>query len=351
MKTVNSAVLLCLLTMAIGKVETMDPFWTASDEYSMNDIDDDNDITNSTDNPIENIAQNLTEIMKMIRGTYDCLMKRINLLKFELKLLYENVTKARDRIIMLDCSDMMESNNGSTYYTFYMDIDDKNPIRIYCDFDTEGGGWTVIQVRRPTVEKLTFDRKWSEYYKGFGSPDTNQFVGILNIYKWMLSRMYELRINVRDQEGKTGYAKYERFHLEGEHCGYRMMQFVYSGTAGDSLEFAISSQTEETGEEISIHHGMKFSTSDRDSTASNCSQKYKSGWWFSDDCGKSNLNGPYLDYGQHQDGRKGICVALRFHALRYQYIHRCRKTRHDYAVYQQQKSFRDFQTGNENLKE
>ncbi|XP_063859234.1 angiopoietin-1-like [Scylla paramamosain] len=326
MKKLSWVLLLSLISriaMAVGKAEAMDSFSThrfqhdslkaddgstakgdvyAGAEYKVNDIH----TSNTTDNPIENVARNLKEMMNMLRGTYECLMKRINLLKYELNLLYQNITEARYRATVVDCSDMLEITNKSGYFTLYMDTGDRKPLRVYCDLDTEGGGWTVIQVRRPSVMDVTFDRKWNEYFKGFGSPDTQQFVGISNLYTWMLTRMYELRVNVRDHEGEAAYAKYERFHLEGEHCGYRMMQFVSSGPAGDSLEFAISIQIEESQDEIYIRHGMKFSTSDRDYTTSNCSQEYKSGWWFNDDCGKSNLNGPYLGYGEHDDGRKGI---------------------------------------------
>ena len=305
MKKVSSVVLLsllCLITMAVGKVKAMDSFLTASAEYNENEID----TRNSTDNPIETIAPDLEEMMNMVRGTYECLMKRIKLMKYELDLLLQNITAARYRITMIDCSDVLEFNITSGFYTFYMDTGDKNPVRVYCDLVTEGGGWTAIQIRQPAAENVTFERKWNEYLKGFGSPETHHFVGLSNIYTWMLTRIYELRVNVRDHEGGQGFSKYQRFHLEGEHCGYRMMQFVETGPAGDSLEFAVYQDTEPYGDEISIHHGMKFSTIDRDSTKSNCSQKYKSGWWFSDNCGASNLNGPYLPYGQHQDGINGV---------------------------------------------
>lgn len=286
------------------------------DVYDVNDIqangtmEDDGEKKELKENSaIDTIARSVKEMMNMLRGTYECLMKRINLLKYKLNIVYQDIIKARYRATVVDCSDIKKFSNKSGYYTIYMETEDKRPITVFCDMKTDGGGWTVVQQRRHTYVNVTFNRKWHEYLRGFGSPDTEQFAGLLNIYTWSISRRYEMRVNVRDHGGYSAYANYDRFHIESNLTGYRIMPFVYSGTAGDSLEYYITEDEDEDGSLTYVRHGMRFSTSDNDNDLNNtfnCAKMYEGGWWFSHTCGKSNLNGPHLDYSKRDNGKYGI---------------------------------------------
>ena len=55
---------------------------------------------------------------------------------------------------------------------------------VYCDMNTDGGGWTVIQRRgdfgRPDDYFL---RNWAEYRNGFGDPEEDFWLGLEAIHR------------------------------------------------------------------------------------------------------------------------------------------------------------------------
>lgn len=48
---------------------------------------------------------------------------------------------------------------------------------VYCDHDTEGGGWTVFTSRRKSARHISFNRSWHEYEVGFGEPNKEYWLG------------------------------------------------------------------------------------------------------------------------------------------------------------------------------
>ena len=52
---------------------------------------------------------------------------------------------------------------------------------IYCDMDTDGGGWTVLQRRMDGT--VNFNRDWADYNKGFGDLDGEHWLGLNKIYQ------------------------------------------------------------------------------------------------------------------------------------------------------------------------
>ena len=158
---------------------------------------------------------------------------------------------------------------------------------MFCDMDTDGGGWTVIQRRRDG--SVDFYRGWTQYKNGFGSLTDEFWLGNDNIHRLTASRNTKLRVDVEDWSGNKAYAKYGSFRVDDENNKYRLTVGSYSGTAGDSLAY---------------HNGMFFTTKDRDNDkdSGNCAQSYTGAWWYYG-CHYSNLNGRYI--GNKQDG-KGI---------------------------------------------
>ncbi|XP_054856011.1 angiopoietin-2-like isoform X2 [Eublepharis macularius] len=149
----------------------------------------------------------------------------------------------------------------------------------FCDMETSGGGWTVIQHRKDG--SVDFQRNWQEYKMGFGSPHGEYWLG--NEFVHLLTTTqgsYSLRIRLQDWESNEVYSLYDHFLLDSEKQNYRLYVRRYSGTAGRTSSLSLS--------------GMDFSTKDvdNDNCLCKCAQMLSGGWWF-DACGPSNLNGLY----------------------------------------------------------
>ncbi|XP_078583776.1 angiopoietin-2-like [Branchiostoma floridae x Branchiostoma japonicum] len=153
-------------------------------------------------------------------------------------------------------------------------------VEAYCDMDTAGDGWTVIQRRQDG--SVPFNRNWEEYKLGFGNKSGEYWLGNENIHLLTNQKNYSLRIDLIDWNDESAYAEYGTFRVSGESDGYRLHISGYSGTASDSMR---------------RNNGGRFSTVDRDNDASSsyhCSQTHgQGGWWFQA-CTNSFLNGRYL---------------------------------------------------------
>ncbi|XP_048452550.1 angiopoietin-2 [Rhincodon typus] len=161
----------------------------------------------------------------------------------------------------------------------------------FCDMESNGGGWTVIQRRQDG--KMDFQRTWKEYKVGFGDPAGEYWLGNEFTHQLTNQKTYVLRIQMRDWEANEGFSLYNQFYLDSETQKYRIHLKGYSGTAG-----RISSLS---------HLGNYFSTkdSDNDKCLCKCAQMASGGWWF-DACGPSNLNGLYYSAGQNTNRFNGI---------------------------------------------
>ncbi|XP_078596857.1 microfibril-associated glycoprotein 4-like [Branchiostoma floridae x Branchiostoma japonicum] len=157
------------------------------------------------------------------------------------------------------------------------DPDGGGQIEVYCDMESDGGGWTVIQKRQDG--RVDFYRDWDAYKRGFGDP-REFWIGLEHIYRLTRDRPTDLRVTVADSGGTEKFARYRGFKVEDEDTNYTLRLGLYlEGSAGDSLEY---------------HRDMAFSTPDRDNdrSASNCADDGKGAWWFKD-CHTSDLNGAY----------------------------------------------------------
>jgi len=79
---------------------------------------------------------------------------------------YSNIIKNCCDVVVGDVPHFAAYTKQSGTYNI-IDFCSKGPlIQGYCDLDTDGGGWLVIQRRR--YSNIDFNRPWSDYEKGFG---------------------------------------------------------------------------------------------------------------------------------------------------------------------------------------
>ncbi|XP_056148408.1 angiopoietin-2a [Lampris incognitus] len=191
----------------------------------------------------------------------------------------------------MDCAAVFKSGNTESGVYALTLPNTTHEIKAFCDMETEGGGWTVLQKRFDG--RVDFHRTWSEYKSGFGDPSSEHWLGNDFVSRLTNQQPYKLRIQMSDWEENSAFSQYEQFSLDSEALNYRIHLKGYSGTAGK-----ISSLGQP---------GSDFSTkdADNDKCVCKCSQLTTGGWWF-DACGPSNLNGMYYQHGQNSNRFNGI---------------------------------------------
>ena len=158
-----------------------------------------------------------------------------------------------------------------------------------CDPETEGGPWLLIQ--RRVNGAVNFNRSWAEYKNGFGSLEGDFWLGLDRIhYLSSVLNLKNLRVDIRDKHGTSGYATYSTFLVEDEANKYKLKVDGYIGNITDGLAHS---------------NGYKFMTYDSLDTDSwilgSCSDKYRGGWWYNL-CFRGNLN---LKFGPLPTGLVG----------------------------------------------
>ncbi|KAF8773165.1 Techylectin-5A like protein [Argiope bruennichi] len=197
----------------------------------------------------------------------------------------------------IDCAEVLRSGyNESGVYSIWPKsrvINDR-PIDVFCDMETDGGGWIVLQ-RRGNFNRPNdyFFKDWASYKIGFGDIEKDFWLGNDNIFALTNQRLYSIRFDLKAVDGEKRYALYDSFWIDDETHKYTLHIKDYSGDSGDSM--------------TASHNNQKFSTKDQDNDSykgASCAESYKGGWWYSA-CHSSNLNGLYLR-GKHESYANGV---------------------------------------------
>lgn len=192
-----------------------------------------------------------------------------------------------DVVAHVDCSAIYEADNNAEDGIFFIYPGrNHHPMSVYCQFDDETGGSIVFQRRQHNFPDNNvhedFFRGWQEYKAGFGDMTGEFWLGNRALNRLTSEKNYNLRVDLKSEQGLIAYANYNWFRISGSSDKFRLSIGGYSGTAGDSLAY---------------HNNMRFSTHDADhdfcSGTCNCAEWGKGGWWYNN-CLYSNLNGEYL---------------------------------------------------------
>lgn len=183
-----------------------------------------------------------------------------------------------------DCGEELKNGpSASKTTTIFLNGNRERPLDVFCDMETDGGGWLVFQRRMDG--QTDFWRDWEEYAHGFGNISGEFWLGNEALHSLTQAGDYSLRVDLR--AGKEAvFAQYDFFRVDSAKENYRLHLEGYHGTAGDSMSY---------------HSGSVFSARDRDpnNLLISCAVSYRGAWWYRN-CHYANLNGLYGSTVDHQ---------------------------------------------------
>ena len=216
-------------------------------------------------------------------------------MRHELELQSEILREMRDKFIKQetrDCSDILrQGHSASGVYDIYQ----PENKHVFCDMETDGGGWTVLLNRQNA--DVDFDRSWADYKHGFGHVSGNHWLGNEYLFRMTSQRYYKLRIDLSDWEDEQRHAVYSFFRIGPEFDNYQLLFNEYLASESN------------VGDSLSHHNGVYFTTKDRDNDErnGNCADIRSGAVWFKDceTAGLTNYYGsrPDGDYGKNANDK------------------------------------------------
>ncbi|KAH8040479.1 hypothetical protein HPB51_011175 [Rhipicephalus microplus] len=136
-----------------------------------------------------------------------------------------------------NCADQLHSGQTTNgLYNVFLRADDITGKVVYCDMETDGGGWTVIQRRGQFGNgAYYFYRNWTEYAEGFGDPSKEYWIGNKALHALTEEgEGMELRILLRNHTGDGVAIEYDSFQVASEEEHFKLQLGDLLGPAGSS---------------------------------------------------------------------------------------------------------------------
>ncbi|XP_025111791.1 tenascin-like [Pomacea canaliculata] len=174
------------------------------------------------------------------------------------------------------CADLLATGAKTGVYIVQLP-ENNRPVSVWCDMDTAGGGWTVIQRRHHIPDEyVDFHRNWTEYVNGFGNISGDFWLGLHATRALTKFGDWRLRVDLLTNSWRHIWAEYSSFTVLNRDEIYSLAVWGYSGDAGDGMTTIFADV---------------FHTYDRNHYG--CVSVTKGAWWYSRGCNaRANLNSP-----------------------------------------------------------
>ncbi|ELU07168.1 hypothetical protein CAPTEDRAFT_143841, partial [Capitella teleta] len=211
-----------------------------------------------------------------------------------------------------NCNELL--SRGKTHSGVYsIQRDTSHDMRVYCDMETDGGGWLVIQRRKDGSQD--FFLNWDDYAAGFGHLNDEFWIGFSHLLVVRGNNFNRFTAPLEPTPNKINITFYSISNLR---------DLPFSIVCLRIVKFAILICL--AWNSMTYHNVMKFSTRDSDNDAhstGDCAKSCKGGWWYRK-CHHSNLNGLYLQVngtfkgynGIHWGGMKSLSYSLEFSEMK-----------------------------------
>ncbi|XP_063863272.1 ryncolin-4-like isoform X1 [Scylla paramamosain] len=183
-----------------------------------------------------------------------------------------------------DCADLLLAGAtvSGVYEIYPFMCTCGKPVRVWCDMETDGGGWTVFLNRQHQEVQLDFNRTWDDYKAGFGNPNSEYYLGNDVLHQMTNSRFYGIRLDMALPSGGHDFATHQYFKIDSEENRY------LASLTGTKLEGTSSTNC------LAQMNNRAFTSLDRDhdSSSNNCAVLKGGAWWYYS-CGYLNPTSPF----------------------------------------------------------
>nr|XP_054923501.1 techylectin-5A-like isoform X1 [Dermacentor andersoni]XP_054923502.1 techylectin-5A-like isoform X1 [Dermacentor andersoni]XP_054923503.1 techylectin-5A-like isoform X1 [Dermacentor andersoni] len=137
------------------------------------------------------------------------------------------------------CADLLRAGQTTSgLYDIFIGKDDVKGKVVYCDMETDGGGWTVIQRRGQFGNRVYyFYRNWKDYATGFGDPAKEYWFGNRALHALTSNaECMKLKIVLKNHTGESVSVDYESIKVGSEKDHFRLSLGRFLGPK-DSITF------------------------------------------------------------------------------------------------------------------